>query len=236
MEISRKLDAEFSPPLRRAAREYLSPQFAYALKLPSPNSFIAASIPVPETPLNPETSPIVEENDSPHLTSYTRSMMVLHEHVLKKSLLPTVTDLEHAAKEIITQIEPIENAIDLLDVRLSITALPHIPGEEFPADMDRLAYGSLICRHRAIIVGLLLADVGYDVRLVEGTIARNSLPGGGHLFLYSPTEGILEPSCDGPLFWQAVSSESRKDGKIETQVAGDLTYTFKRQIPLLDPR
>jgi hypothetical protein len=234
-EISRKLDAEFSPSLRQAAREYLAPQLAYALKTPPLTSFIAASLPSPEgDPLpNSLSTPTAETHE---LSSYAHSAKLLQEHVMKDAPFTYGADLEQAAKEILRRAEPLEINLDVLDVKLSLSRLPIIPGEEQPTDMDRLAYGSLICRHRAVIVGLLLADAGYDIRIVEGTLSRGSGFSGGHLFLYSPSEGILEPSADGPHFWQKTIVAKHQDKNLLILVEGDLTYNFKRQIPLGNPQ
>jgi len=232
IELSRKLDAEFSPLLRRAAREYLSPQLAYSLKLPTPDVFIAASLSSPETHFPPNLPPTVVSAGTTDTSSYVRSLMLLQDHQSKNFPLPSSTDLDDTAREILARVEPVENMLTVLDVKLALATLPPIPGEDRPADMDRLAYGSLICRHRAVIVGVLLAETGYDIRLVEGTVARGNLPGGGHLFLYSPTEGILEPSAEGPHFWQQPLKESVRDGIREILVEGDLLYTFNREVIL----
>lgn len=232
VELARNLDAEFSPPLRRAAREYLSPQLAYSLKLPTPNVFIAASLSSPETSLPPDPPPTVATAGTTDSSSYVRSMMLLQDHQNKNLPLPSSTDLEHTAREILARVEPVESMLTTLDMKLSLVTLPPIPGEERPADVDRLAYGSLICRHRAVIIGVLLAETGYDIRLVEGTVTRGNLPGGGHLFLYSPTEGILEPSAEGPHFWQQPLTESVRGGIREILVEGDLLYKFTREVPL----
>jgi hypothetical protein len=115
--------------------------------------------------------------------------------------------LEMIAQEVIDRARPFEAALEEIDVALSGMRLPEIPGEGYPAHINVIPHGRLICRHRAVIAVLPLAEAGFDVELVNGSreVGGVSVP---HLFIYSREVGVLEPSANGPEFWIKVKHES----------------------------
>lgn len=224
-ELVKALEKECPLPLRTAARDYLAPQLAYALRGPSPFTYIAAPIlPSLVDPLTTERS-LFSSEKSEVTGPLSSSELVLRDYIGGNQHAIPPSTLENVAKSILDRALPLEEKIDLLDIQLAVARLPDIPGEETPADMDRIHYGSLICRHRAVIVALLLADAGFDVELVEGTVSRDG-HSGGHLFIFCEQTGILEPSADGPDFWRSIEVVSLNGRSMAITVSGNTVYTF----------
>ena len=161
---------------------------------------------------------------------------IVLEHILKTPELKECHSIYEAAREIVDKVACLECELEVMDESIRNFILPDIPGEAHPADMDQLAFGSLVCRHRAVIVGVLLADAGYEVELVLGRLSPQGADG-THLFIYSDSTGILESSCEGPEFWKkTVSVCDGKEG-LRVTIEGGLVYEFDRRTPLnLDSR
>lgn len=229
-EATRSLESECPLALRVAARDYLSQHFGYLVKMPPPLPFLPGGL----------ASGVEESTNSFPLDSrYERSVgspfsgpeSVLREFMLTNLFLTNATSLEDAAKSVLSKARAMEETIDMLDMSQAIMRLPPIPGERQPADMDLINYGALICRHRAVVVGVLLADAGFDVEVVEGSVGRDG-NSGGHLFVYSAERGILEPSADGPNFWRRMVSATEENNALIITVDDGTTYRFGNRTPL----
>lgn len=233
-QVAKNLEKEVPLTLRSAARDYLAPQLAYTVKIPSPLSYIAAPAQTALGDISLSEKNLFNADRSEVIGPFSPSEAVLREYVEGFQGPVDSTSLEHAAKSIIDRALPLETRLDLLDVQLLVSRLPPIPGERSPADMDLIHYGSLICRHRAVIVGVLLADAGFDVEIVEGTVSRDSHTG-GHLFVFSKTDGILEPSADGPQFWRKTATVGHDGTRMSITVDGDTVYHFGNRTELRRP-
>jgi hypothetical protein len=233
-QAARNLEKECPLSLRTAARDYLAPHLSYTIKIPAPPTHIAATVPP-----NLTEAPTSEFNVlSPERTviggPFSPSATVLREYLAATQSFVDTTSIEAAARAILEKALPLESRLDLLDVKLMVPHLPPIPGEGHPADMDLIHYGALICRHRAVIVGVLLADAGFDVEIVEGYVSRDEYTG-GHLFVFSKTAGILEPSADGPDFWRKTASVAHDGTHMSITVDGDTVYKFGNRTELRRP-
>lgn len=227
LRILKELDERYPASVRCAAREYLVPQVALAINAPSFPSVLGISNPaIGGASSNRVPRDISFESEA--FGSLSRAEHVLREHMGLESDRYVACSVEDFAKEVLAQIRPVENELDMLDVQEGLMRLPSIPGEGEPADMDRIPFGSLICRHRAVVVAILLADGGFDVEVVRGTVEQEGRSG-GHLFVYAASEGILEPSADGPEFWRAVVAASEEEGKIALKVQSGGTYRFEHR-------
>lgn len=232
-QAARTLEKECPLALRLAARDYLSRHFGYLVKIPTPYPFVAETLPnaveVPTGVLSSET-----RYEPPLGSIFSHSESVIREFMLTTPFLTNATSVEDAAKSVVAKITPLEENLDVLDITRAVFRLPQIPGERQPADIDLIEYGALICRHRAVVVAVLLADAGFDVEVVEGAVVREGFSG-AHLFVYRDGKGILEPSADGPSYWRSTTSTSRENNALLITVEGDLTYRFGVRTPLRRP-
>lgn len=232
-KLLRKLDDEFPASLRSAAREYLGPQVSLVLNLPPLPSVLGVGSPyLTEPPQNPLQREANFETE--FLGSMSKAEQVLRDYMVTASNRQPLTTLQELAKDIVDRIKPLESQLDVLDIQESLTRLPSIPGELEPADIDRIPFGFLICRHRAVVVGILLADAGFELEVVRGAVEQEGRRG-EHLFIYAEGDGILEASSDGPDFWKEVASSSENDGKLAARVKGGSTYRFEHRTPLTKP-
>ena len=222
--LAKLLDKEYPPAVRLAAREYSAPHFAYTLTFASPLNYVATPILSTVGDLStPSTPKGAEAPIDPGV--YSRSEHVLRDYLETNGPLKTINSLDEATKIILEKIKPLEEKLELLDIQLALSTLPSIPGEAHPTDLDLLEYGSLICRHRAVLVGLLLADAGFEVEIVEGVVSRGE-HSGRHLFVYTQACGILEPSADGPDFWQKTIPGDTRETLGVLIVEGGAKYHF----------
>ena len=228
-QVEAKLDAQFPATVRRAAHEYLGPHLSLAVRLPP----FAPTLGISTLAL-PEGSTIQAAIPSPEYVgggSFTQSEIVLRNFMLASRVLTAMESVEDFAKEVVEKADPIESQLQMLEVRSSLLRLPPIPGEGQPADMDHIYFGAMICRHRAIVVGILLADAGFDVEVVRGTVERDG-HSGRHLFVFAPDGGILEPSADGPDFWRDAVTATEDNGKLSIKVKSGAVYRFEHRVPL----
>ena len=225
-----KLDREYPPLVRIAARRFIqygesSPNQLTA----SPNSHLLEPGEVSaqwSKTVGMESVTLAPPSSTPH------SEEIVREYMLKNPDLKRCSSIREVARNIVSEVASQESELEVMDESIRSILLPDIPGETYPADMDRLAFGSLVCRHRAVIVGVLLADAGYHVELVLGRVSRLS-GSERHLFIYSDSAGILESSCEGPEFWKETISETKRNGKLSITIEGGLTYEFERRTTLL---
>jgi hypothetical protein len=225
-QLTRALDRLSPPAIRHAAHEYLGMTMTHFLLTPLPTPAFAGSVQAQPT-----------EFGGGRLTLYadlSRSELALStsETVLRECLtlsagteLPTTKSLTSLAEEIVEKARPLEAALDELDQALWRVTLPPIPCETSPADPDLIPYGRLICRHRAVIAALPLAEAGFDVELVNGAreARGTSTP---HLFVYSREVGVLEASADGPEFWIKVTGSSGDPALPVLEMSDGSRYRF----------
>lgn len=227
-QLAADLEKEFPLSLRSAAREHIAPELAYATKAP-----LASLAPLTTHAVDlsshffATTSPL----DQPSPALLLKNEAILSEFIQTNSNLPAHTSLEDAAKTILNRYAERDKQIDYLRLELLIYRLPPIPGERTPADIDLIEYGSLICRHRAVIVALLLADAGYAIELVEGSVTQQG-HSGDHLFIYSEEAGILEPSAEGPDFWRSTMATKDDPSGFLVLVDSETKYKFGHRTPL----
>lgn len=229
-----QLDSQYPPAVRIAAREYLGPTISLSVKLPS----------VPPAPSLTEPgakSDFALFQSSPPIPDFavggpfSKAESVLREFMNGGEPASPFQSVELFAREILERVQPLESELQIVDLKEALFRLPAIPGESQPADMDRIHYGALICRHRSIVVGLLLADAGFDVEIVRGTVEFEGHTG-YHLFVYAPERGILEPSADGPEFWKEAIAAAEDKGKLTIKVKSGAVYGFEHRVPLRPDR
>ena len=230
-QLISNLEKEFPLAVRSAAHEHLSPQLAYSVRAPlAPLATFAPLTPrAIDLSANSFTATNSQEQPSPAL--FLRNEAILWEFIQSDKSLASLSSLEEAAKTILERCEAREKQIDGVDLALSLFRLPAIPGERKPADVDLIEYGALICRHRAVVVATLLAETGYQIELVEGTVTRHG-HSGGHLFIYSEEAGILEPSAEGPEFWRKTVSIRDDSGQFSVLVDSETRYIFGHRTPM----
>lgn len=220
--LIRRLDGEYPAAVRCAAREYLAPHLLSSLHVPTfPISLSMGDLAFGDSSAFQFSSTL--PSGPPTALSAVQAEEVLRRHMQMDAFGTIGTPLDEYARGILDRVKPLEGELDVLDVTEAVMRLPVIPGEGEPADMDRIDYGRLICRHRAVIVGLLLADAGFKLELVSGTVQQDGHQG-GHLFLYSSGVGVLEASASGPEFWRSVESAWREEHSLALKVNGGSIY------------
>lgn len=229
-KILSKLDQEYPAMLRCAAREYLAPEISLTLTLPTFPPILGVNLQsLGAPPTDQVHRDIVFESEL--FGSVSRAEHVLRHYMTSASDPLQASSVGEFAKGVLDKIKPVEVELEMLEIQESLMRLPAIPGEGEPADMDQISFGSLICRHRAVVVGIVLADAGFNIEVVRGSIEQDGRRG-GHLFLYSELEGILEPSSDGPEYWKEVVSVYYEGGAMLVQVKGGALYRLDHRTRL----
>jgi hypothetical protein len=231
IELLKKLDGDFPASVRCAARDYLAPLLFAPLQMPSfPTTTSISALAFGGGSLLRQ-APGALKVDAQAAPSLAEAEDALRRHMELSPFTTTASNVDDYAREVLEKIKPIETRLDLLDVTEGLMRLPPIPGEREPADMDSLGYGHLICRHRAVIVALLLADAGYKVELVSGTVEQEGHQG-GHLFVYSAEHGVLEASASGPEFWRNVESTIQEGATVILKVTDGAIYRCEHRTRL----
>lgn len=229
-QLLKNLDQEYPPSLRSAAREYLKPHIAMSsYSAPFPAAISNLSLNLGEVSAS-QGNAEVDFGREP-LGSLSEAEQVLRRYIVSSGRYSALAFTEDVARDVLKSIQPIEDRLEILDITEGLIRLPPIPGEGTPTDIDHIHFGALICRHRAVVVAALLADAGFEVEVVHGSVTQEGRRG-PHLFVYAPHEGILEPSADGPNYWRRVVSSSTEDGKLALKVKGDSTYRLEHRTPL----
>lgn len=232
-QLEHRLEKEYPAAVRAAARDFFAPMMTLSVK---PPPFPTLLIVDDSTPREGRSLGGLPDFGDPWLPegNAISAEAVLRAYLRTEAKLNDSVSVEHFAREVFEKTKSFESDIQILEVKETLMRLPPIPGEGSPADMDRLQYGALICRHRAVVVSVLLSDAGYDIELVQGVVERG-IHQGLHLFVFAPGKGILEPSADGPDFWREPVSVTEREGKLAITVKNGVVYKFDHRTPMTAP-
>jgi hypothetical protein len=230
--ISDDLDCACPPSLRHAAHEYLGMTITHPITTRLPAYFLMSGIHAQLHDFS-GSRPQLSDDLSLSETPLSSSETVLRESMAltSDSTVPTPKLLTTFAERIVREAHPLEKKLHEIEQALWRVTLPPIPCEGSPADPDIIPYGRLICRHRAVIAALALADAGFDVELISG--ARESSGSSfAHLFVYSKEVGVLEASVEGPEFWMKVKVTSGDPALPVLEMEDGSRYRFYHRTPL----
>jgi hypothetical protein len=230
MQVSAELNSLCPPQVVAAARDYLGISTVPVIlsHLPLLPTF-GHQLPTPLAPKSPhQSSEALPEKLFARLEIQLRELLLgmPASHDLSRS-----SSLDEVARALLQNTQSFQNELDELDRELLNLVLPAIPGEHSPADLDLIPYGRLICRHRAVIAAVPLANAGFAVELVVGSREDKgvSVP---HIFVFNEELGILEASSNGPHFWIGVATSTGSQEMPTLRMADGSTYQFHRRILL----